>query len=428
MRRHLRDSKGHIFRVLQLVAALLIGCVSGLGCSLGPRSIERSRLQYNEAIKTTTEQQLLLNIVRLRYLDSPSSLSITAIAQQQEIAAGLRAVPFFTSAAAGDIGSYRGAILPGVELSGASRPTLSYTPIDDQEFTRRLFTPITLDGLAYLGKTTWPIATVFRLYLENANWVSNAETASGPTPRQQPVYAEFLAGVEALQRLRDRSLAVLHSEEREERLTDGVPAGPGTAGAAVEAAKAGLEYRKDDKNGWVTLRKRQQPLLRLGTLPDDDPDLQAFCRAFKLDPAKRKFELTTEKLDPFLAGTPKAGLDALDLETRSLLQVLFFVAHGVQVPPPHLLSGVAPQTVESEGKPFDWDQVLTGLFKVCWADGKNPPPHAHVSVRYNGYWFYIDQRDRDTKATFNLLMELSRLELGAKLGTAPVLTLPIGGR
>ena len=420
-------SRSLIERVIH-ATSILVTCMVGSGCALGPRSVERTRLRYNEAVKTTTEQQLLLNIVRLRYTDSPSSLSITTIADQQEIVAGLKAIPFFTSAGAGDIGSYRGSVLPQAELSGAVRPTLSYTPIDDQEFTRRLFTPITLEGIAYLAKSTWPISTVFRLYLENLNWVSNAETASGPTPRTQPDYAEFLAGIDALQRLHDRSLAVLHTVERDEKLTDSVPVGDGTPGAAVEAVKAGFEYRKDDKDRWSVVKKRQQPIMRIGQVANNDGDFLAFCRTFKLNPSKRTFDLTTEKLDPFLEGTPKDGVDVLDLETRSLLQVLFFIAHGVQVPPAHVASGIAPQTLEADGQLFDWNQVLAGLFKVCWADGKKPPPFAHVAIQYNGYWFYIDQRDRDTMATFNLLIELSRLELGAKTGTAPILTLPLGGR
>ena len=165
-----------------MCAGLFLVALAG-GCALGPRSVEQNRLRYNEAVKTTTEQQLLLNIVRLRYIDTPSSLSITTIADQQEIVAGLKAIPFFTADAVGNsFGGFRGSVLPQAELSGANRPTLSYTPLDDTEFTRRLFTPLTLEGAAYLGKTTWPISTVFRLYLENLNWVSNAETASGPTP------------------------------------------------------------------------------------------------------------------------------------------------------------------------------------------------------------------------------------------------------
>jgi hypothetical protein len=406
----------------------LLAGLAAAGCSLGPRSLEQNRLLYNEAVKATTEQQLLLNIVRLRYTDNPSSLAVTTIAEQREVVAGLKAIPFFTAAAAGAVGSYRGAVLPQAELSGANRPTLSYSPLDDQDFTKRLFTPISLEGVAYLGKTTWPISTVFRLYLENLNWVSNAETASGPTPRNPPEFAAFLVGIQALQRLQDRRAVTLFVEEREERVTDGVPPGPGTPAAAVEAAKAGFEYRPDGKGGWAVLKKRQQPVLRVAPLPGDDPDWLAFCRAFRVDPRKRTLELTTDKVDPYLAGAPPGGLEVLDMETRSLLQVLYFVAHGVEVPPEHIVSGVAPQTVGPDGVAFDWDQVLGGLFKVCWAAGKRPPPNAHVAVCYRGYWFYIDERDRDTKATFSLLVELSRLEVGAKAGTTPLLTLPLGGR
>jgi hypothetical protein len=32
------------------------------------------------------------------------------------------------------------------------------TPQDDQDFTKRLFTPIPLEGVAYLSRTKWPIS------------------------------------------------------------------------------------------------------------------------------------------------------------------------------------------------------------------------------------------------------------------------------
>jgi hypothetical protein len=407
----------------------VVVAVAGLcaaGCSLGPRSIEQTRLQYNEAVKVTTEQQLLLNIVRLRYTDTPSSLALSAIADQQEVSAGLKAIPFFTAAAAGDIGSYRGNVLPQAELSRSSRPTLSYTPIDDQEFTRRLFTPISLEGMTYLAKTTWPISTVFRLWLENLNWVPNAETGSGPTPKYAPEYVEFLNGIQALQRLQDRKLVTLFTVERDERLTDGVAVGDSTPSAAVEAVKAGFEYRRDDKGEWAVVRKKQQPLLRVGTVPPNDPDFETFCHSFGLNPEIRTFELTTDKLDPFKVKAPAKGLDALDMETRSLLQVLFFAANGVEVPPAHIASGVAPMAFTADGTAFDWDQVLGGLFKVKCAVGKKPPTCAHVAVCYRDHWFYIDEQDRDSKSTFALLVELSRLELTSKAGVTPLFTLPLG--
>src|ERR1700730_4332599 len=80
-----------------LVTAFLTGC-----SSFGPSALQQSRLQYNEVVKTTTEQQLLLNIVRLRYTDTPSSLAVSAIAAQFERSQGVQLTPFFT-AAGGDV-------------------------------------------------------------------------------------------------------------------------------------------------------------------------------------------------------------------------------------------------------------------------------------------------------------------------------------
>ena len=51
-----------------------------------------------------------------------------------------------------------------------------------------------------------------------------------------------------------------------------------------------------------------------------------------------------------------------------------------------------------------------------------------MAVCHLGYWYYIDEADQDTKATFSLLLQLSRLELAGKTGQGPMLTLPLGGR
>src|SRR5215467_6218925 len=203
------------------VVAVVLGSVVAAGCTtLGPYALDQTRLHYNEVIKRTTEEQLLLNIVRLRYTDTPSSLAVSAIAAQFERSVSLQLTPFFV---AGNDASFT-AVLPQVLGLGADRPTVSLTPLDDQEFTRKLFTPIGLDGVIYLAKTTWPIATVFRLYLENLNWVSNAETASGPTPKEAPVYADFRRGVEALQALQTRGQVVFAVEEQDQPVGGPLPA------------------------------------------------------------------------------------------------------------------------------------------------------------------------------------------------------------
>jgi hypothetical protein len=415
------------------VGVLVVACAAlGGGCSFGPRALHNDRVRYNEAVKVSSEEQLLLNIVRLRYSDTPSSLGVTSLADQYEYNRTVGITPFFTAAAAGALAeaSYRGTVLPQLSLAATTRPTLTYTPQDDQDFTRRLFTPISLEAVASLSKTTWPTQTVLRLWLENLNWVSNAETGSGPTPRTPPEFGEFRAGIDALQRLIDRKAATIFIEEQDDPVGDDVPADRITAKALAAAAKDGFEFRKVEKTGgWRVVRKKQQPMLRINPASRADPDFLLVCRAFRLDPSKDSFDFTTGKLDPYLKGAPKAGLDQLDMETRSLLQVLYFVANGVDIPPEHVTSGVAPLTLEPDGRLFDWQQVVGGLFRVGYATGHGPPPCAHVAVRYKGYWFYIDERDADTKATFSLLVELGRLQLSTDKGggVAPLLTLPLGG-
>jgi len=406
--------------------AAVLGSIVVAGCTtFGPHVLDQTRLRYNEVVKRTTEEQLLLNIVRLRYTDTPSSLAVSAIAAQFERSYSLQLTPFFV---AGNDASFT-AVLPQALGLGADRPTVSLTPLDDQEFTRKLFTPLPLDGVIYLAKTTWPIATVFRLYLENLNWVPNAQTASGPTPTQAPVVAAFLRGMAVLQRLQDRAEIVFGVEEREERLGGPLPAAAISARDVVEAAKNGYAYRPDDQGTtWTLIKKNQQPVLRIAPEAVNAPDVQDFVRVFRLRPGLTQYDITQEALNPFPSTYPPDGVTSLDLETRSLLQALYYVSHGIDIPPAHATGGLVTVTRDAAGQVFDWGQVMRGLFRVRWAQGSKRPPSAHVAVQYKDYWFYIEDTDQETKSTFSLLMELARLELAGKTGPGPQLTLPVGGK
>jgi hypothetical protein len=415
---------GHVTRGITLALAAWLAA----GCSIGPRALENLRLRYNEVVKTTSEEQLLLNIVRLRYTDTPSSLAVSAIAVQLQQQSSLQLTPFLV-AAGGDvhIRSFT-SVLPQAQLMAADLPTLTLTPQDDQDFTRRLFTPLPLEGVLYLAKTTWPIAVVFRLYLENLNWVSNAQTASGPAPRGRPEFAEFLRGIEALQVLQDRAQVVFTQEERIEPLGGPLPANRVHAADVVEAAKNGQEYRSDAAGKtWTLVKKIQQPILSIHPAALTSPEMREFVRTFRLKPGLSTYDMKVDSLSPFPVTYPPEGVTTVDLETRSLLQVLYFVSQGVAVPPEHLGRELVRVTLDQDARVFDWQQVLRGLFKVSYAYRKKPPS-ARVAVQYRDYWFYIDEADQDTLTTFSLLLELSRLELTGQTAPGPLLTLPLSGR
>ena len=95
--------------------------------------------------------------------------------------------------------------------------------------------------------------------------------------------------------------------------------------------------------------------------------------------------------------------------------------------------GVASGTLSAtEGGSWNTREFGTvppaGLFEVHVCKGKRPPPDAYVAVEYRGHWFYIDDCDLASKATFLLVLKMSRVDFGQRLPgpSGPVLTLPVG--
>lgn len=64
--------------VLVLICGLLSVIVSGCA-SIGPDSVQRDRIDYVEAISNSSKDQLLLNIVRLRYDDTPVFIDVSSV-------------------------------------------------------------------------------------------------------------------------------------------------------------------------------------------------------------------------------------------------------------------------------------------------------------------------------------------------------------
>ena len=49
------------------------------------------------------------------------------------------------------------------------------------------------------------------------------------------------------------------------------------------------------------------------------------------------------------------------------------------------------------------------LFTIHYC--KKQPAHAAVAIQHQGYWFYIDERDRASLSTYALLVELFGIEV-----------------
>jgi len=98
--------------------------------------VPADRFNYNEAISRSQKEQMLLNILRLRYRDIPVFLSVAYILTQYSytgsIGASGTAVLEPSTVAASNIGG-------SANLGYTERPTITYTPLTGSEFARRIF-------------------------------------------------------------------------------------------------------------------------------------------------------------------------------------------------------------------------------------------------------------------------------------------------
>src|SRR5688500_20243932 len=71
----------HMLARAAAVAALLM-LASGCSSGIGPRSVPHDRFDYTEAISSSWKQQMLVNMVKLRYGDTPIFLDVVSVINQ----------------------------------------------------------------------------------------------------------------------------------------------------------------------------------------------------------------------------------------------------------------------------------------------------------------------------------------------------------
>jgi hypothetical protein len=384
------------------------------------RQVQRGR-------ENVAEEQLLLNIVRQRYNDNPQRLDVSAIAAQYELDASVEARPFFATESTSSTIETFSRVLPFASVRGADRPTLSLTPLDDSDTLRGLFTPADLDGIILLAETSYPVETVFRLWLEYLNRLPNAVSASGPAREFAPEFLDFQRAVRLLQVLQDRGDIRFLREEKITKMGGPMPPGSVTPADLVAAAKNGFEYVAEPDRTWSLIRRDRRLELRLNPSAVASPEMLELCSLLHLRPGLVSYEVVIggpERVFPL--NPPPEGHTKIDLFPRSVLQVTYYLAHGVIVPPEHVLEGLVTTAMEPDGRPFDWQQVTEGLFTVHSVKQKCRPKQAAVAVKYRDHWFYIDDRDQPSKVSFSLVLAMTRVNLlGVRKG-GPMLTLPVG--
>ena len=402
--------------------ALVLACACALigGC-VGPTAIKQTRMKYNEVYRSTNDEQLLMNVVRLRYADSPVFIDLPTITSQFEVSS--RGNYF------GGFGNqYRGRSSLGTgELSYRDTPTLSYHPREGREIARALLTPLSAElfSVVNAGANT---EQLLLMTLNDINDVPNAARATTLTPRIADDNAVFRRGVQLLATLQERDgieLAVTTTDEAE-NASDPIPIDAIQGRDLLGAAKDGYAYRAKGEDQ-VTLVKRERELVfRIRPRFVHAPEMEELCRVFRLSPGLSQYKIKSELAEDVSHTLPGAlGNDTIYLNMRSVLQIMVFLSKGVCVPTEHVVSGVAPVTPAQDGRPYDWTRITQGVFFVH--SQKHKPKGAEVAVLYRGYWFFISQTDVNSRAVLAILEMLFSLQDSDSKSVGPVLTLPVGG-
>ncbi|MHC4192227.1 MAG: hypothetical protein ACYSUB_21565 [Planctomycetota bacterium] len=133
------------------------------GCQqAGPDSVRTARANYNIAIQQTSSEQLLLNLVRLRYRDTPYFMEVASVSTSFDFNA--------SASASASLPESEGKIYGfGAGVGYTERPTITYTPLQGDQFVTQLMSPVDLDTILLLYHSGWSIERIFRVSLQSVN-------------------------------------------------------------------------------------------------------------------------------------------------------------------------------------------------------------------------------------------------------------------
>lgn len=394
-----------------LLLAVPCGCI-------GPKAVRHTRLRYNEVVRDTNDEQLLLNIVRLRYADSPVFIDLPNITSQFEVAGG---------------GSYAGPNQSGSAsfglggLTARDTPTLSYRPREGRDIAKALLTPLSAELFSVVNAGA-DIEQLLLLTINDINDVTNAPRATTLTPKIPDDNSEFVRGIRLMAALRARQateLAIATNEEADET-SDPVPTGSIQGRDLLNAAQDGYVYRARGPGQMALMKRERELVLRVRPEERNSPEMMEVARIFHLTPGQSYYRIKSQlsedanrkELDPL-------GSDTLYLNLRSVLQIMTFLSKGVCVPDEHVACRIAPVTPGAGGLPFDWSALMAGNFAVHAQ--KSRPKGAEAAVFYRGYWFFIAGDDVNSRAMLAILEILFSLQEAGEKSSGPLLTLPISG-
>ncbi len=358
------------FRYAWILLFALWGMSLGSGC-VSQVAMHEAVLEYDWTINRIETELLLLNIARTRYHEPIHFTAVSSIAATFDFRVTTGLTGLLTEGPRSDSLSLT------LGSSAAENPTVSIIPIQGEEFTKRLLTPITENTIFFFGQQGIDPAILFRLVsrgmiLEGADGTSFLLNQ----PHREEEYREF--------RRRVLHLSWLQSERNLFIGQLPLPDGPGR-----------IVMTNYDPNS-LSDRERQ----RLN------------------DQAERfsQNHLLVDIRPDHPGGTfPMFGV----IKLRSFKAILGFIGRSIAEEP----------EFHVDPDPRTTYVTVNPISTLAIQESETRPEEAIIAVQKRGLWYYIDQEssageliDRWNHETFDLLYQLYHLTVTdvSQIPTTPI--------
>ena len=354
-------------RLIRFLSLLTLTFVLTLaaGCgSIGPRTMDKDQLDYGDSIANNWKNQMLSNIVKLRFVDMPVFVDVGSIVAGYSMESQV-------SGRLGFSDSFTGSDSQGLSAGGkfTDRPTITYMPKTGDDYLRSLLAPVEPKNLLALIQAGYNAEMLFTWSIEAINGVQNYSGTEKTRLDPDPEFYEL-------------------------------------AGLMSEMQSLGAVAWQFDTN------------------PDTGHDVLLIMRSDGMDEEiiKKRHRIAEiigldASIDEYrvVYAPTRISSDTLAIQTRSVIQTLSAMSRFIDIP---------AELTNQATVGFKLDGIHKRPFQVYSAEDK--PDDYFAAIKYRGYWYWIENTDIVSKRVFTLMLFLTTLTNNTGDDIGPVLTIPTG--
>jgi hypothetical protein len=342
-----------------MLALCLAGCAG-----IGPSTVSRDRFDYVTSISDSWKRQMLLNLLKVRYIDAPVFIDVASVISSYSLEGDISLSGQYAPVGRGDT-------FGGVGATGryADRPTITYQPLAGDKFAKSLMASIPVTGILFLIQSGYPADLVLRICVNTINGLENSYGGPGNPRAGSSKFRELMTAL------------------RQSQAAGGI-------GFRIKAAK-------DTQTVVMFFR----PSIHEAAAPN-----RKIRELLGLNAVAREFSIVSGSF-------PENDAEVAILP-RSILQALVDLASYFDVPAADIAEGrvYRPQRTPEQ------ERMFPPLLNIRY--GSSRPDDAFVAVPYRNQWFWIDDRDQQSKAVLGFLLMMFSLTENAPTQPAPMVTIP----